>query len=487
VDLLEKVKETIQRYRLFTPGDRVLVALSGGPDSVCLLHLLVRLQATWQLDLHAVHVHHGLRASADEDAAFCQRLAQQLAIPFTLCRVDVPAAVAATGESVQEAARRLRYQELEAAAAQLGAGCVAVGHHRNDQAETVLMNLLRGAGLRGLRGMLPRQGLVVRPLLDIARADIEAYCREQGLEPLRDPSNEQLTYLRNRIRHELLPLLAREYNPQIVDHLVHLADIVREEYALLATRTAELLNQHAQPADNGWELALPGLLGLTKADQRRLVRGLYRRLLEPEGELGYGHVQAVLDLASEGKVHSRLELPGEVVVSKTYHALTFQRRGRPRDAEAGAVRYEYQLPVPGAVYIKEMDVTLSTSVYERAPASTTVETSCLVQRAYFDYNKLELPLTVRNRRPGDRFQPMGMQGTKKIKDFFIDEKVPQHLRERIPIVLTGETILWVAGYRVSEAARITPETRQVLEITMVKGKHRVPKSQRQALGEGGFK
>jgi len=459
--IIQQVLSTIERHQLLTQGDRVVVALSGGPDSVCLLHVLGRIREKYGLDLRALHVHHGLRPSADGDAEYSRELAQSLGVPVAVSRVLVKEAMAQTGESVQEAARRLRYAELESFADEVGARRIAVGHHRDDNAETVLLNLLRGTGLRGLRGILPRHGRVVRPLLELKRKQIEAYCERHDLRPRTDPTNFKEDYLRNQVRLSLIPLLEHEYNAGVVDHLLRLADIVREEYILLEDRTEELLDKHGCELESGWSIDLEKLLSLPTADQRRIVRTMYWRALDSDAELGYTHVNLVLELAEQSQVHKYLELPGEVYAVKTYANLQVRRDLKDTQTQG---TWEYEIPVPGEAFIKEIGATVRTSLSEMSEASFEPRSDCLVRREHFDYNEIELPLKVRNRRPGDHFQPLGMHGTKKIKDFFMDEKVPRSLREQIPIVVTGDRIIWVAGYRISDVARITPSTSTVLTI-----------------------
>jgi tRNA(Ile)-lysidine synthase len=465
-NVVARVEKTIAEHDLLVQGERVVVALSGGPDSVCLLHVLTQIAPQHELKLSALHVHHGLRESAEDDARYSEHLAADLGVEFCLRRVSVPEAVAETGESVQQAARRLRYQELERFAEKTGAQRIAVGHHRDDQAETVLLNFLRGSGLRGLRGKKPKHGRIIRPLLDVRRNEVEEYCAAEGLEPCLDPTNLKQDYLRNQLRHALLPHLKEEYNPNLSQHLAQLADIVAAEYSLLQQRTRQLAEKQLVETESGFRIELDTLKALELADQRRLTRFMYRRLLDDAAELGYTHVNSVLKLVREGEVHSHLELPEGVKAVRGYHTLELTLESC---LLKGGADYRYILEVPGETNIEEIDATVRTTVKERAETPTELDMAHLVRGEYFDYNKIELPLVVRNRRPGDRFQPLGMEGSKKLKDFFIDEKVPRALREQLPIVLAGDTIIWVAGYRIGHSVRITPETTAVLTVELLDG------------------
>ncbi|RME37472.1 MAG: tRNA lysidine(34) synthetase TilS, partial [Thermoflexia bacterium] len=341
-DLLDEVREFIQRHRLLTPGDRVVVGVSGGPDSLCLLHLMLRMQEEYSLALHVAHLHHGARGEdADADAAFVADLARKWGLPVTVERVDVPAVARAHKLAFEEAARRVRYGFLAHVAGQVGATKVAVGHNADDQAETVLMHFLRGAGPAGLRGMRPATPLseyrlleqgspfllppvlptLIRPLLAIPRKRIEAYCAEHGLQPRLDRSNLDTTYFRNRLRHELLPLL-ETYNPNIRRRLLHTAEVIAADYELLthlrdqawqevvrqATREAIFLDRAAWAAQ---PLSL----------QRALIREAAYRLRPHLRDVDFVHVEAAVRVAMERETGARATLPGGLSLLVDYDVL----------------------------------------------------------------------------------------------------------------------------------------------------------------------
>ncbi|MGB9889276.1 MAG: tRNA lysidine(34) synthetase TilS, partial [Anaerolineae bacterium] len=342
-DLLREVQRFIRCHDLLRVGDRVVVGVSGGPDSLCLLHLLLRLQEEYRLQLHVAHLHHGARGEdADADAAFVADRAREWGLPATLAREDVPALARAYKLAFEEAARRVRYAFLAHVAGRVGAAKVAVGHNADDQAETVLMHFLRGAGLAGLRGMRPatplseyrllpqtdrfplpdRLPVLIRPLLGIPRAAIEAYCAEQGLTPRFDRSNLDTTYFRNRLRHELLPLL-ETYNPNIRRRLCHTAEVVAADYELLTQMREWAWGQVVrEETDRAIVLDRAGWGAQPLALQRALVREAAYRLRPHLRDVDFVHVEAAVQVARAGTTGARATLPGGLALTVGYDTLT---------------------------------------------------------------------------------------------------------------------------------------------------------------------
>ena len=461
LDLLERVEDFIRRHRLLAPGERVLVAVSGGPDSLALLHLFTRLKEPWRLELHAAHVNHGLRADAAEDAAFVAATGEAWGVPVHVVNVDVRAE-RRTGESLQQAARRLRYRGLLEIAQAVGAARIALGHHADDQAETVLMRLLRGAGTTGLAGIRPRRGPYIRPLLAVTRAEIEAYCREFQLKPRTDPSNLSLRYLRNRVRHELLPLLEREYNPNIRAVLARTAALLREEDDLLealAARAHHRMQDGRGPAD----LPAAGLARLPAALARRVVRRALQAAGVDVALVSADHMAAILALvAAPGAV----TLPGGVRVGRRADRLVVERFVRRRAAACGQ-EPPATLPVPGEARLPRLNVSIHAELVEPPRSLDLIaepRKAAGPERAVLDWDRIVPPLVVRTWRPGDRMRPLGMTGSKKVQDIFVDAKVPKDRRASVPIVADQEGILWVVGLRVDARAAVGPGTRRVLVL-----------------------
>lgn len=455
----EKVRAAIERHRLFTPGERVVVAVSGGADSVALLHLLWRWRTELGLDLHVAHLNHRLRPEAEEEAAFVRRLAQAWGLPLTVGQREV-ACLARSGESLEDVARRVRRRFLAEVADAVGAAKIALGHHANDQAETVLLHLLRGSGATGLAGMAWQRGKFVRPLLGVTRTEIEAYCRRYGLSYVRDPSNAVPAFLRNRVRHELLPLLLERYNPNLVRTLGQTAAILAEEEAYLESALDRVWPELKVTEQDGRVLLrVAALLAQPLALQRRAVRRAFFTLVGRENPfLTFDHVEEVLTLATT-RGGRRLHLPRGVVVGQEAGNLVFAvgkvGAGRPRVCWPVCRR----LPVPGEVLFGDWLIKAALQPAEKnlpLPAGH-LEAAC-------DFGRLPQPLFLRYWQPGDFFWPLGLGGRKKLQDFFVDAKVPREERAHIPLVVCPEGIVWIVGYRLDERWRVRPDTTAVLRL-----------------------
>ncbi|MFZ5816534.1 MAG: tRNA lysidine(34) synthetase TilS [Bacillota bacterium] len=471
--MLEQVREAIDRHSMLQTGDHLIVAVSGGPDSVALLHLLHRLAPAWSLRLHVFHLDHGLRgAESAADARYVSELAQGLGHPVSVVRL-APGELKGKPGSLQANARRRRYQAIRELAARVGATKVATGHHRDDQAETVLMRLLRGAGLKGLAGIPPIRSegnlTLIRPMLTIPRKQIELYCAEHKLFPRLDASNAQADYLRNRVRLELLPLLAQSYNPAIEANLAQLAELVREEDALLERlarqafdrcRTAppSLEETHPVPAV---ELDGARLREEPLALARRVVRLAARAVLGPEADLGLPAVTRVLDLAGEPHGSHLADLPGGLRLTVEYGRcrLEPQPDQTPDTYRVWPVapRGETAIPELGLVILAEL---LPPEAMPAHPAPGEI---------WLDADRLPGPLCIRFRQPGDRIWPTGMEGSKKLQDILVDAKVPRAQRERLPLLGAGDQVLWVLGHRqdrrfLAGAATVRPLRLRILPI-----------------------
>ncbi|HHY94800.1 MAG TPA: tRNA lysidine(34) synthetase TilS [Firmicutes bacterium] len=482
-DLYQRIADYVCRHRMFEPGQGVVVAVSGGSDSVALLHLLSRLQETYGLQLHVAHLHHGLRGEeADEDLRFVAELASSLGIPFSWRRVDVADRARRDRVGVEEAGRAARYEFLEETADRVGAQRVALGHTRDDQAETVLMRLLRGSGIDGLAGIPPVRGRIVRPLLVAGREELQEYCRQQGLGWRVDFTNMDPAFFRNRIRHELLPFLEERFSRTVRATLAETAEVLRPDVTWLRQQTEEALAAVARPRPGGLDIDAEALRALPPALGRRVIRAAVGQVKYRGRQLGARHVQAVLDmldLGRDGEVH----LPGGVVAVLQDYRLSVQRvaAGAGAGAAAGATGFRYGWQVPGEVEVPEAGLCLHGHVI---PEETGVRCAIagsgrepgwgtggeqdrgseLAWRALLDYNKAGAQLLVRSWQPGDRFYPLGMEAAKKLQDFFVDAKVAREQRQRIPLVLSGDEIVWVVGYRIDHRFRVTPATRDILVL-----------------------
>ena len=464
-NLFRNFLRAIFRHNMLDAGDRVLVALSGGPDSVALLHLLLRIAPERSLRLGVAHLHHGLRgAEADRDAAFVADMAGKLALPFHGERRDADAVRRREKLSPEEAARRVRYDFLASVKEAEGYDRVALGHQADDNAETVLMRLIRGAGPAGTAGMVPvRPDGFIRPLLYAGREEILAFLEAEKIPRMADSSNADERFLRNRIRKRLLPLLRRDFNPGMVAALNRYAEIRRDEEAWLAEVAADLTDRCTLRTEDGIPvLSVVALRELPLAARRRTIRTALERVRGHLRRISMGHVASILDLLDGDGRHRRLDLPNRIRAVRTGWELRFvPLAGNPRECRESPIRYAYRMDGPGLLPIPEIGGRLSV-VEVPKPALRDVR-GAGQSVAFFDMRKVGFPLIVRNARPGDRFTPSGMAGTRKVADFFADRKVPAPDRSRCPVLLSGDRIVWVVGYRIDEAVKLAPSTENALK------------------------
>ncbi len=467
MSLQQRVVGTIQRHALLRDGGPVLVALSGGADSVALLFLLRELEAAGTLRVAGVaHLHHGLRGeAADADAAFCEALASRLGLPCAVERADVAALARAQKRSVEDAARAARYAFLERVRTALGAGTVAVAHTRDDQAETFLLRLLRGAGTRGLGSVRPRAGRVIRPLIDIDRGDLRAWLTSLGESWREDATNADVAILRNRVRHELMPLLGSRFSPAIGGLLARAAELAQQDEDFLHDRAIELACRIVLTDERGnIRLDAAALHEAPRALSSRVVQQVLEQLAGSK-PVSFDHVDAVLGLAPGQAV----SLPGQDAVRTADVILVRARPSevgrRTSDLERGrdgGTPFALSLSIPGEVQVTGSNLTVSAERLETAPGRPRKWTA-RGPEVGVAAGGLTLPLAVRSRRPGDRFHPLGAPGPRKLQDFFVDRKVPREDRDTVPLVVDGrDRIVWVVGQAVAEDFRVTDPSRGVI-------------------------
>ncbi|HEX77249.1 MAG TPA: tRNA lysidine(34) synthetase TilS [Dehalococcoidia bacterium] len=459
--LVGRVLDFIRRHDLVPSGQRLLVAVSGGPDSVCLLHILWQLRQELGAELYMAHLNHQLRgAESEADAAYVEGLAHRLGLPLIVERGDVRGYQARHRCSEEEAAREVRYAFLARSAEALGAGAVALGHTADDQAETILMHLVRGTGAAGFRGMSPLvrrrpQGatgplVLVRPLLEVSREETQAYCQDHDLKPRWDASNVSPAHLRNRFRSELLPLL-EGLNPNIKEVLLRAARSLDLDLDYLEGQAAALWGQVASREDQTLALDTAKMRALHPSLQRHLLRRALRELLGDLKDVEAVHIEDLASLVGK-PAGRRLSLLRGLEAATDYGRLLLGFSIWDRSTLEG----EYRLEVPGEV--KLPGGLIRASLLREWPETYNEAKG----RVFGDYRASGGGLTVRARRPGDRFQPLGMDQPKKLQDFMVDAKIPRALRDGIPLVCSPRGILWVVGYRLAHWARVTEETEQVL-------------------------
>ncbi len=456
VMLLTKVKETIRKYALLNPGDRVLVAVSGGPDSVCLLGVLQALAKDLDLTLHIAHLDHMFRGkeSADE-ALFVAELAKKLGIPSTIEKFDVPAYCLERGLSPQAGAREVRYDFLQRVSKTTGASHIATGHTANDQAETFLMRLIRGAGASGLSAIPPARDNIIRPLIEATRDEVLEYLKETGLAFVTDPSNAKPVYTRNRIRLEVLPILQR-FNPRIVATLAAEAGHLRDEDEAVEGYCAMLADSILVQKENTVFVKRNEFNTLPPAFRRRLLQKASDLAgVESSGlsRIQLGEAIAFMAVAQTGRT---MDLTPGLKIGREYDRFVISVRSGTKD-------FSRSVMMPGVSVIPELRMEIETLVADRFPEEQ--EDINYVWQALFDYDKMGPVLTLRNRRPGDWFCPSGMGGkSKKIQDYFVDEKVPRRKRDLVPLLCSGEDILWVMGMRTDERFLAGAGTKNMLTV-----------------------
>jgi tRNA(Ile)-lysidine synthase len=564
VTLESKVMDFIQRYSLIAPEDTVVVAVSGGADSVCLFHVLVKWQKALGIRLHVAHLNHQLRGVESEtDAGYVSNLADSLGTPITIGRQDVAAYRTKRNCSVEEAARELRYAFLGRVAKKVGADRIATGHTRDDQVETILMHLLRGTGITGLCGLAPCSPMgydsqetssracptplpvshrslqakgsnlsVVRPLLDITREETTGYCQEHQLAPRIDSSNLSLSFFRNRLRLQLLPLL-RQYNPSVDQALLRLADIAREDNALIEQQASELWEEMARQENNATYLDRKQLTSLPIALQRQLLRIAVTELAGDARDIEARHIEAARSLLNK-PVGKRICLPhgfmcqggyNEIVIASpslpvipTLNEVKGKNLQTPRVNSAWQSQFppcpfpplpgEFPLKVPGETVLSGWKVTASVveervgeghcghpkgarqsvEIAEPVPSASEESRRRIASTprndseesrpaqgklpeaisADFDFHSAGTEFFVRQRQPGDRFQPLGMSMPKKLYEFMVDAKVPRSWRRHIPIVCSPQQIIWVVGWRIDDRVKVTEASKEILRLQFIK-------------------
>lgn len=461
------VKKAIVQYGMIAPGDGVVVAVSGGPDSMALLHVLYDLRDELMLRLEVAHVQHGIRGeAARQDAQFVAAVAERLGLPFHLKEINLIETRSNLGKGNLEAmAREVRYRFLIEVARQHKLQKVATAHTQDDQAETVLMWLLRGCGRKGLGGMSPLRSLsateiqplqeiaLIRPLLEVSREEILQYLRAKSVEYRLDRTNLDLSYLRNWIRLELIPQLKERIDPQLGNRLARQASLLRAEEEYLRSHTEAVLKTVA----NGDSLIRESFLSNDTAMQRRLLRLWIEKVRGHLRGIDFEHVEEAIRLIAVGPPQGRLSIPGGWEFVKQYEKILLEKRrgqGRP-------VCYNYTLRCGGELDVIEAGMKIESSLVA-SPLMPVNE-----MEAVFDIASLPDALTVRNFRHGDRFQPLGMSGHKKVKELFIEQKVPLSVRSTLPLLSLGQEILWIPGYGRSDFAKVHSNTKEILHFKAV--------------------
>jgi tRNA(Ile)-lysidine synthase len=454
-----KLRETVNRHGLLEKRDRVLVALSGGPDSVALLYVLLALKPEYDLTLYVAHLNHKLRgAESDGDERFTRKLASDLKLKFFSRRVDVKNQAKKRKLTIEEAARELRYGYLQEVAQKVKADKIALGHQADDQAETFLMRLIRGAGATGLSGIPAKRGKIIRPLIQIGREDIEDFLKAERIACREDSSNYLTDFQRNRIRLKLLPILKKQFNPKIVESLNRAADIISLQAEYVRKKSEQALRRIGTKEEGRIALDSRKFMGQPACLRREMIRLCVSDLGGDVDKLSFELVDRAVNLARQGKSGRRVLLTKSLWFEVGGKQLAFY--GERRKTPKRSVR------LPGKQTFKDWGLRLESEILNhQSQRRLTRQGNRNV--AFLDWQKLKMPFALRSRRKGDKFKPLGMKGSKSVADFLIDGKVPRHLRDRVPLLTSQHEIVWLVGHRISDQFKVTAKTKQMLKVEAI--------------------
>ncbi len=467
VTMLEKIRTVLQNKCLIASDQLLIVGVSGGPDSLCLLDVLVHLD----YNIIIAHFDHCLRSESRAEAQAVKKTAEDMGIPFLLGQKNVVRYAETHRLSVEEASRVARYEFIFQQAERHGVQAVAIGHNADDQVETVLMRFLRGSGLEGLMGIPPVRGKIIRPLIECSRAEIEEYCKENKIGYRVDSSNKEVVYFRNKIRLELLPLLSKDYNKNIKDIMLRLRSIISEVSAYLNQETELLFKEVARRESPEMVIIdLKKFTSLPLALKRRIIRKSIEVVKGNLYSISFRHNNEILKLTEYQLGEKEIYLPDNLMAKKIYNKIMIYKKRISKDqTEEIPTPWKYDILIPGKTEIKSLGIKVEIKILDSADIKSSLYLNRKKSKGEFlefiDYNKVKLPLKLRNRRSGDRFYPLKMKGLKKVKDFFIDNKIPKGYRDLIPILLDSEDkIIWIMGMRLDDRVKINSDTKKVLCI-----------------------
>jgi tRNA(Ile)-lysidine synthase len=454
---VDNVLAAIEKNNMIKSGDTVIVGVSGGADSLCLLHVLNALKGELNIKLFAAHLNHQFRGiEADKDAEFVEQTCIAWDIPYVIRTFDVSAYAKEQGLSSEEAGREIRYKLFDEVKESVNGHKIAVAQNSNDNVETILMRLIRGTGLEGLKGIDAVRDQIIRPLLDQDRQSIEEYCRQNGLEPRIDKTNLEPIYLRNKIRLELIPYLKQRYNPSINDAIIRLGQVVREENNYLEQQTQELLDRLGDIKEHSIAVKTESLKQLHPAMQKRLLRKAIESIVGSLNGYEYKHFQGIIELFDKS-TGAAIELPKDLKAYISYENLIISKKIENTDKKC-----YYKLKYNYDNFIDEINEMLRVKLINSKELPSIPKS---IDTVYIDADKIKHELVLRNREEGDVFSPIGMKGSKKLKDYFIDKKIPREKRDQVLLLADGNEIVWILGSIISEKYKIASNTQNVIVLS----------------------
>lgn len=456
--MLQKIIETIKGNAMFNKGDKIIVGVSGGPDSMCLLHILNTLRNTYFIDIVAAHLNHGLRGKdADEDEEYVKKFCEKNNIEFYSKRVNIDELSNTWGISSEMAGREARYSFFQELFRKLDANKIAIAHNANDQCETILMRIIRGTGLEGLEGIKPvRDGIYIRPLIKITRDEIEEYCDKNNINPRIDKTNLENIYSRNKVRLELIPYIKENFNSHIIEVVNRLGENIKVDNDFIEKKSKEFFGKYCIVAPNKVKI---------KSEAFNEHKALLSRMIRKAVEVVKGnlvnfervHVEYVISM-QRGNTGKEIELPGGIRALNNYGEIILSKEDKNQIKRDLRI-YEINLNEKKKIGKFNIEASILDKKFLERVKENSLE-------QYFDYQKINGNINLRYRKEGDKFQPLGMKGTKKLKDIFIDLKIPKELRDNIPIICIGEEIAWIVGYRISDKFKVDKSTNKILKIKL---------------------
>lgn len=467
--MIDKVLNYVKKYNMIQSGDKILVALSGGPDSVCLLHILYSLRKTLNIELYAAHVNHCLRGKdADDDEQYVRDLCNELGVKVFTQKFNVEKYGEEKGLSCEMAGREVRYKYFNELRKKYNIQKIALAHNANDQAETLLMRIMRGTGVEGLCGIRPvRDKIYIRPILGRTRKEIESYCENIGLKPRIDKTNLECIYSRNKVRLEIIPYMEQNFNKDVVAALNRLGEIMQGENELLKEISKECYEKYCYKEQNRVIIRKEAFHNENENLLARIIRNALYKLKGNMYNFEKNHVRGVIEIG-RNSTGTRTMLPNDVVAYNNYGDVYIYSKEDFENSlgnNSKAKQEEIFLSDDSVVCISNIKISL-----EIIPKEEVNLTESSTYTKFFDYDNINGDKKIRYRQEGDTFNPLGMKGNKSLKKMFVDMKVPREKRNEVPLVCFGEDIAWIVGYRVSEKYKVTDKTKQVLKIKIERGK-----------------